>query len=106
MNIPGDWCYKDGVVCEHQRIDSPDRRFFCSGLFDGVCNKGTEYSFPPSQISKEERSHSAEETQPVGETNTTKVQICPECKGTGTNPHEHEEGWYLHCEECGGTGKL
>ena len=39
-------------------------------------------------------------------TNTTKVQICPECKGTGTNPHEHEEGWYLHCEECGGTGKL
>ena len=38
--------------------------------------------------------------------NTTKVQICPECKGTGTNPHEHEEGWYLHCEECGGTGKL
>ena len=90
MNIPGDWCYKGGVVCEHQRIDSPDRRFLCSGLFDGVCNKGTEYSFPPSQISKEERSHSAEETRPVGETNTTKgkINLAPiACESCGSLKH-------------------
>ena len=54
----------------------------------------------------EQQASKSVEAQNSTSPNTTKVQICPECKGTGTNPHEHEEGWYLHCEECGGTGKL
>lgn len=48
---PGDYCYNDeGVICEHQRIDSPDRIFVCSGRFEGECVNGSKYSFPISKI--------------------------------------------------------
>ena len=42
---------------------------------------------------------------PSGETNTIKVQICPECVGTGIDGHGEDE-IEGGCKKCDGTGKL
>jgi hypothetical protein len=61
----GDWCYQNHVICEHNRLDSSDRVFACSGNFNGVCVGGSKYSFPPSKLSadtKEQNGHIAQQT--------------------------------------------
>lgn len=43
------WCRRDGVLCEHNLLDSAMiRRNVCSGI-GGVCREGSAYSFPPSE---------------------------------------------------------
>lgn len=43
------WCRRDGVLCEHNLLDSPMiRHNVCSGI-GGICEKGSAYSFPPSK---------------------------------------------------------
>ena len=42
---------------------------------------------------------------PSGETNTTKVQICPKCVGTGIDGHGEDEV-EGGCKKCDGSGKL
>ena len=44
----GGWCYKNGVLCEHNLIDSPMiRRFVCSGIGGSEkCIEGSVYSNP------------------------------------------------------------
>lgn len=43
------WCRRDGVLCEHNLLDSPlIRENTCSGI-GGICKQGSAYSFPPSE---------------------------------------------------------
>ena len=66
---------------------------------------GSGYYWNDRPQIKEENSNSAEKTQPSGETNTTKVQICPKCVGTGIDGHGEDEV-EGGCKKCDGSGKL
>jgi len=49
MNKVGPWCFRDGILCEHNLMDSPMiRRDVCSGI-GGRCKKGSAYSCPLSK---------------------------------------------------------
>ena len=51
-NEPGNYCWREGILCEHNLIDSWQYKgiFICSQHTNGQCIKGSEYSFPPSQM--------------------------------------------------------
>lgn len=43
-NQTGDYCYKNGLICDHNHIDGPIRKFICSG-FGGKCINGSKYNY-------------------------------------------------------------
>ena len=50
--------------------------------------------------------NSAEKTQPSGETNTTKVQICPKCEDGVIRVGRSQDYDTAICWWCNGSGKL
>lgn len=50
FNRCGDYCYRSFGVCDHNRIDSPDKQFVCSGLTRSECIEGSEYEFYDKEV--------------------------------------------------------
>jgi len=68
------------------------------GNFQGVLEDAFEKGYQAAQ----QEINEAEKTP----TNTTKVQICPCCEGTGKVDSGKNEFEYEACLTCNGTGKL
>jgi hypothetical protein len=52
LNLPGDFCYKNGLLCDHNHLDGSAGKFICSGL-GGKRDKGSKYEYYKKEESKE-----------------------------------------------------
>ena len=58
FNIPGDYCWREHILCEHNMIDAHRPSgcgFVCSQHTFDQCIEGSEYSFPPSEMKERRR---------------------------------------------------
>ncbi len=44
FNPTGKYCYRSGLVCDHNQIDGPMRSFICTGI-GGECTNGSAFEY-------------------------------------------------------------